>query len=497
MPRLVALSFIWGWSFLFIQVAGQDLTPSAVAGGRTGLGALVLLTFLRVRGLALPRDRRTVANFFVVGAAGSAIPFTLLAWGGQHIDSGLAAVLNASTPLFAAGLAVPVLGERLRAKVVGGLLVGLVGVAIVAGVGGSTLTESGGFAVLAPVGAGMGYGLTFCWSARHLMGIPPVVAAAGQVTAATILLAPIAITTSIAHGVVPGLRPIGSLLLLGAVGTGVAYVLSFRIVADLGATVASLVTYLIPVVALVVGALVLGEEVTPRIVIGGAVIIGSVALVTRARRQAARQAGPSGPATGGPGPEGGVIAAPDVVAAAPTDCSTPAVPDRRAHRWRVRARVGIAVALAAGASSACGDTGGEEGACGPVRREPLDTRTVHVLPGAEAPEYRTDPPTSGPHLASPSNRNVRSVAIAPAVQVGLLEEGQVLLQHTGLSGAEQERLEALAGDDVTVAPGDGLPEGAEVVATAWVTKQVCDAVDVDALRAFAEENGNNGPGEHD
>ncbi|HXH58103.1 EamA family transporter [Iamia sp.] len=497
MPRLVALSFIWGWSFLFIQVAGQDLTPSAVAGGRTGLGALVLLTFLRVRGLALPRDRRTVANFFVVGAAGSAIPFTLLAWGGQHIDSGLAAVLNASTPLFAAGLAVPVLGERLRAKVVGGLLVGLLGVAIVAGVGGSTLTESGGFAVLAPVGAGMGYGLTFCWSARHLMGIPPVVAAAGQVTAATILLAPIAITTSIAHGVVPGLRPIGSLLLLGAVGTGVAYVLSFRIVADLGATVASLVTYLIPVVALVVGALVLGEEVTPRIVVGGAVIIGSVALVTRARRQGARGPGPSGPATGDPTPGGGVVAAPDVAAAPPTVPSVPAAPGRHLPRWGARAIAVAAVAVAAVDGTACGDADEETGACGPVRREPLDTRTVHVLPGAEAPEYRTDPPTSGPHLASPSTRDVRSEAIAPAVQVGILEEGGVLLQHAGLSDADRERVEALAGDDVIVAPGDGLPEGAGVVATAWVTKQVCDAVDVGALRDFAEENRDNGPGEHD
>ena len=139
MPRLFALSFIWGWSFLFIQVAGQDLTPTAVAGGRTFLGAVVLLTVLRLKGIPFPRDRRSLLTFLLIGAVGSAIPFTMLAWGEQHVDSGLTAVLNASTPLFTAGLAVPLLGERARARVVFGLLLGVVGVAVVAGVGGDDL----------------------------------------------------------------------------------------------------------------------------------------------------------------------------------------------------------------------------------------------------------------------------------------------------------------------------------------------------------------------
>ncbi len=289
MPRLLLLSFIWGWSFLFIRVAGEDLTPTAVAGGRVLLGAIVLHLVLRARAIPFPRDRATLLSFGVVGACGSAIPFTLLAWGGQHIDSGLSAVLNASTPLFTAGLAVPLLGERLQAKVIGGLLVGFAGVAVVAGVGSNTVDLGGthGLAVLAPVVAGLCYGLTFCWAARFLMDIPPVVAAAGQVSAATVILLPLAVGTSIAHGVVPGARQIGSLLLLGAIGTGVAYVLSFRIIADLGPTVASLCTYIIPVVALVVGAAVLDEPITARVVVGGLITIASVALVTRARQQAA------------------------------------------------------------------------------------------------------------------------------------------------------------------------------------------------------------------
>jgi hypothetical protein len=145
---------------------------------------------------------------------------------------------------------------------------------------------------------------------------------------------------------------------------------------------------------------------------------------------------------------------------------------------------------------ACGGGDGGSGGCGPVRREPLDSRSVHVLPGADEPEYRTDPPTSGPHLPSPSTQDVRDEPIAAPVQVGLLEDGGVLIQHVGLSSSERAEVEALAGDGVIVAPAETLPEGAAVVATAWVTKQVCDTVDVDALRSFATDHVDQGPGQH-
>ncbi|HEX7133521.1 MAG TPA: DUF3105 domain-containing protein, partial [Iamia sp.] len=129
--------------------------------------------------------------------------------------------------------------------------------------------------------------------------------------------------------------------------------------------------------------------------------------------------------------------------------------------------------------------------------EPLDSRSVHVLPGAEEPEYRTDPPTSGPHLPAPSTSDVRDEPIAAPVQVGLLEEGNVLIQHVGLSDAERADVEALAGDGVIVAPADSLPDDAAVVATAWVTKQVCPSVDLDALQVFLTEYADQGPGQHE
>lgn len=144
--------------------------------------------------------------------------------------------------------------------------------------------------------------------------------------------------------------------------------------------------------------------------------------------------------------------------------------------------------------AACGGDGASSGACAPVRREPLDRRAVHVLPGAEETEYLTDPPTSGPHLATPSTSDVRDEPLDLAVQVGLLEEGRVLLQHTGLSPTDRAAVEDLAGDGVVVAPAASLPEGAVVIATAWVTKQVCAEVDVDLLQGFAAAHRDRGPG---
>ncbi|QYG93334.1 DUF3105 domain-containing protein [Iamia sp. SCSIO 61187] len=154
----------------------------------------------------------------------------------------------------------------------------------------------------------------------------------------------------------------------------------------------------------------------------------------------------------------------------------------------------LAALLVTATLAACGDAG--SAGCGPVRREELDTRSVHVLPGAEAPEYRTDPPTSGPHLPSPSTEHVRTEPLAPPVQVGLLEEGGVLIQHSGLTEGQRASVEALAGDGVTVAPADDLPEDAAVVATAWVTKQVCPEVDVATLERFARDHVDGGPGDH-
>lgn len=284
--RLVALAFIWGWSFLFIKVAVQGIPPSAVAWGRITLGALVLRIVLQQRGGRIPLDPTSVRHFAVAAVVGNMVPFTLLAWGEQHISSALTAVLNASTPLFTAVFAAIGLRERLRPVQLAGLVVGIAGVSVAAGVGRSDLEGSSAAGAGAAVLAGVGYGITFVYMRRHLVAYQPIVAATGQLLAGTVLLAPLALATSVAGGVSLTPTRVGAVLLLGAVGTGVAYVLNYRIIADLGATRASLVTYLIPVVAVIVGVVVLGEPFGWRLVVGGALTVTGIAAVNRRPRVA-------------------------------------------------------------------------------------------------------------------------------------------------------------------------------------------------------------------
>lgn len=279
MKRLALLAGIWGWSFLFIKVAVAGMTPSTVAGVRVALGAVVLLGVVRARGLRLPRGRVWVRHFLVVALVGSALPFTLLAWGEQHISSALSAVLNASTPLFAALFAGLLLGERLRPVQVAGLGLGFVGVAVAVGLGVEDLTGAALGGELAAVAAGVGYGLAFVYTRRHLTTIPPVVAASGQLATASVLLAPLAVATSLRQGLSPTPTRVAAIVLLGVLGTGAAYVLSYRLIADVGPTRASLVTYLIPIVAVTVGVVFLDESFSFRLVVGGGLTIAGIALL--------------------------------------------------------------------------------------------------------------------------------------------------------------------------------------------------------------------------
>lgn len=280
------LAGIWGWSFLFIKVAVAGLTPSTVAALRVSLGAAVLVGFLRARGLRLPAGWRWWRHFLVVAVAGSAMPFTLLAWGEQHISSALTAVLNASTPLFAALFAGLLVGDRLRPAQVAGLVLGFVGVAVAVGVGLQDVTGAALGGELAAVVAGAGYGLSFAYSRRNLTTIPPVVAASGQLATASVLLTPLAVVTSVRQGFHLTPTRVAAIVLLGVLGTGVAYVLSYRLIADVGPTRASLVTYLIPIVAVTVGLLFLDETFSIRLVAGGALTVAGIALLNAGGRAA-------------------------------------------------------------------------------------------------------------------------------------------------------------------------------------------------------------------
>jgi drug/metabolite transporter (DMT)-like permease len=276
--RLILLAGIWGWSFLLIKVIVEGAPPSFLAWGRIALGMLVVFAFLRRAGQGLPA-RRYWGHLLVLGLTMSVLPFMLIGWGEQRIASALTAVVNACTPLFTAAFAAWLLGERLRRPQLAGLLVGFLGVAVVAGVGGGDLAGSSLAGVLAVVLASAGYGFGFAYAHRFTEGLSALQLSLGQLLAGTLLLAPVA-AGDLAGGRVD-LGPLGllCLLLLGALGTGYAYLLNYRTLQESGATVASLVTYLAPIVGVAAGVLVLGEPFSVRLVLGGLVVVLGVALV--------------------------------------------------------------------------------------------------------------------------------------------------------------------------------------------------------------------------
>ena len=449
MRRVVLLALIWGWSFLLIKVALGGMTPATVAFARIALGTVVMLAVLKARGAALPRDLRSWRHFAVMGLAYSAVPFTLLAWGEQYITSALTAVVNATTGLFTALAAAIGLGERLRPPQVAGLVLGFGGVAVASGTGTSDLVSSSGAGIAAALAASACYGFSFVYAQRHLTTVPPLVAACGQLVTGAVLSAPLALATSVDDGFSPTLRQVAAVALLGAVGTGIAYVINYRSIADVGSTRASLVTYLVPIVAVTVGVVFLDERFHLRLVVGGALTIAGIALIQERFRRLR------------PGPVAAAV---------------------------------LALLLLGGCGGGGGGGGG--GSCGPETEEALDPGSVrHVLPGAPEPAYATDPPTSGPHLAGGAVGGVQSEPLPRPVQVAVLEEGGVVVQHQGLDRAGRARLEALAADDVAVAPNPDLPSS--VVATAWQHRVVCgDAgeASVDAVERFVADHRGGGPG---
>ena len=279
MKRLALIALIWGWSFLFIKVGVEGMTPTAVAGARIALGALVMLVVVRAQGIVVPRDRTTWRHLLVMGIVFNVVPFTLLAWGEERITSALAAVLNATTPMFAALLTAVMLAERLRRVQLVGILLGFAGVAIAAGVGGADLAGSSVVGSLSIIAAAACYGFGFAYARRNLGETPPLVAATGQLVAGSLVILPFAVVTSVTEGIDLAPHRVLAVVLLGVLGTGYAHLLNYRSIAEVGPTRASVVTQLVPVVAITVGVLFLDEPFHLRIVAGAALTLFGIALL--------------------------------------------------------------------------------------------------------------------------------------------------------------------------------------------------------------------------
>lgn len=268
---LLGLSLLWGGSFFFNGVALSGLPPLTLVVLRVGLAALILNLVLRVAGLRLPRDRKVWAAFLGMGLLNNALPFCLIVWGQTHIASGLASILNATTPLFTVLLAHRLTAdERMTSSRFAGVLIGFSGVAVMVGPAAFVSADTDGLAQVAVLGAALSYACAGIYGRRfRRMEVAPLATAAGQLTASALLLLPVAILVDRPWTLpAPAVAVASAVLGLAFLSTALAYVLYFRILATAGATNLALVTFLIPFSAILLGALVLGERLDPRHYIG-------------------------------------------------------------------------------------------------------------------------------------------------------------------------------------------------------------------------------------
>ncbi|MFF0019922.1 MULTISPECIES: DMT family transporter [unclassified Streptomyces] len=276
--RMGLLALLWGSSFLWIKVAlNHGLTPAQIAVTRCALGAAVLVALARARGGRLPRSRATWGHLAVAALLCNAVPFALFAVGEQTVDSGVAGVLNATTPLWSLLTGVLLGTDRgVRPVRLAGLALGFAGTLLIfAPWQRAGLTSWG---ALALAGAALSYALAFAYMGRHLTARKdPTAVSAAQLLAATAWTA-LALPVAGPGPLHVDTTGVLAVVALGILGTGVTFHLNYRLIADEGPTAAATVGYLLPVVSVTLGALVLGEELTPRVLAGMAVVLTGVAL---------------------------------------------------------------------------------------------------------------------------------------------------------------------------------------------------------------------------
>ncbi len=279
---LVTLSVIWGGSFFFNALAVAELPTFTVVFLRVAGGAATLWVVIHASGGRMPAQRRVWMAFLGMGLLNNAIPFSLIVWGQSHVASGIAAILNATTPVFTVLVAhFLTLDERLTPSRIAGVVLGFAGVVVLIG---ADALEHFGVAVVAQlafVGASISYAFAGVYGRRFRdLGVTPIQTAAGQVTASSCLLLPVAILTDRPWTLaMPGAEVIAAVVALAILCTALAYVLYFRILAAAGAVNLLLVTLLVPVSAVVLGALILDERLEARHFAGMAIIAASLVAI--------------------------------------------------------------------------------------------------------------------------------------------------------------------------------------------------------------------------
>jgi len=276
---LVILSILWGSSFFFIKVTLEDLQPLTVVLGRVGLAAIALTTFVYLSGQRMPASPRIWGAFLVMGALNNLIPFSLIVWGETQIDSSLAAILNATTPVFTVVLAhLLTPEERLTSNRLVGVGLGLCGAIVLIGPEVLRGLQSQSLGQLAVLGAACSYSCAGIYG-RRFKQLSPVVAAAGMLIGTTMMMLPLTLLLEQPWTVKPNIVTWAALLSLGLFSTAIAFLIYFHILAVTGVTNVHLVTFLIPVSALLLGVFVLNERLDWNAFAGMALIFIGLAAI--------------------------------------------------------------------------------------------------------------------------------------------------------------------------------------------------------------------------
>ena len=279
----VLLGFFWGSSYLFIKIGVDDgLPPFTLITLRLLIGFLLLATVVAVAREPLPRDPRTYGHLIVMGAVNIAIPFSLITWAELTVDSALAAILNAAVPLFVILIAAVFLrDEQITVNRLVGLVVGFIGVVILVGFDPSKVASGNLAGEIALVGSTLSYACGAVYAKRNIHGLRPMIPAIFQVGFALVMVSALAFVFEHPVDVVSHITPKALLAVvwLGLLGSGLAYLVFFRILGRWGATRTSMVAYLLPVYGIVLGAFVLNEQIDARLLVGTVLVIAGVALV--------------------------------------------------------------------------------------------------------------------------------------------------------------------------------------------------------------------------
>ncbi len=281
-----ALGFFWGSSYLFIKIGVQTVTPFTLIAGRLLVGSLLLVVALRLSRATLPRDPRMYGHLFVMSLINIVIPFSLITWGETTIDSGLAAILTSTVPLFTIVLAALFLvDEPMRVNRVVGLAIGFIGVVAITAPSLDPSARGDLPGEIALILAAISYAAGNVYARRNVRGLKPIIPPFFQVFFAFLVTGVLAVVFENPLAIDYQPSSIFSILWLGLLGSGLAYLVFFRLLAAWGSTRSSLVAYLLPVVGIVLGAVVLGETVAPEVILGTALVVGGIAATNSRRGQ--------------------------------------------------------------------------------------------------------------------------------------------------------------------------------------------------------------------